>query len=86
MITANDTKVFVEINEPDSVYSEVRVSRCLGSGTVLARDVVCAEVASVHGGRQSQLLTALVLQGNSELLRLNAIISPKVSNGKQNTS
>ena len=62
MITALDTNVLVDILEPDPRYgarSRDALARCLADGTVVACDVVWAEVATVYGERQAELLAAL---------------------------
>ena len=68
MITAVDTNVLVDILEPDPRYgtpSGDTLTRCLGEGTVVACDVVWAEVATVYGEKQTELLAAL------EILRID---------------
>lgn len=55
MITAVDTNVLVDILEPDPRYgtaSADALSRCLAEGTVVACDVVWAEVATAYGDQQ----------------------------------
>ena len=62
MITAVDTNVLVDILEPDprhGVASADALARCLAEGTVVACDVVWAEVATVYGAKQAELLAAL---------------------------
>jgi len=62
LITAIDTNVLVDVLEPDPIHgpaSRAALTRCLGEGAVVACDVVWAEVATVYGERQSQLLNAL---------------------------
>ena len=62
MITGVDTNVIVDVLEPDPVHgsaSRDALARCLGEGTVLACDVVWAEVATIYGDQQSALLEAL---------------------------
>ena len=62
MITAVDTNVLVDILEPDPRYGAASgdaLTRCLTEGTVVACDVVWAEVATVYGERQAELLAAL---------------------------
>ena len=55
MITAVDTNVLVDILEPDprhGVASADALTRCLAEGTVVACDIVWAEVATVYGDQQ----------------------------------
>ncbi len=66
MITAIDTNILVDILEPDPSYgpaSRDALSRCLSEGKVVACDVVWAEVATVYGEKQAQLLAALETLG-----------------------
>lgn len=66
MITAVDTNVLVDILEPDPAYGAASgdaLTRCLAEGTVVACDVVWAEVATVYGAKQAELLTALETLG-----------------------
>ena len=66
MITAVDTNVLVDILEPDPVHgpaSRDALSRCLGEGMIIACDIVWAEVATVYGEKQAQLVTALGMLG-----------------------
>ncbi len=66
MITAVDTNVLVDILEPDPRYGAASgdaLTRCLADGTVVACDVVWAEVATVYGEKQAELLAALETLG-----------------------
>ena len=66
MITAVDTNVLVDILEPDPSYGAASgdaLTRCLAEGTVVACDVVWAEVATVYGEKQPELLAALETLG-----------------------
>ena len=66
MITALDTSVLVDILEPDPRYGAASgdaLTRCLAEGTVVACDVVWAEVATVYGDKQAELLAALETLG-----------------------
>ena len=66
MITAVDTNVLVDILEPDpiqGVASGNALTNCLAEGTVVACDVVWAEVATVYGEKQVELLAALETLG-----------------------
>ena len=87
MITAVDTNVLVDVLEPDPRHgaaSADALTRCLAEGAVVACDIVWAEVATVYGDRQAELLAALqtlcidysevtreaALEGSSPLARL----------------
>ena len=62
MITGVDTNVLVDVLEPDPRHgaaSADALTRCLVEGTVVACDAVWAEVATVYGEKQAELLTAL---------------------------
>ena len=66
MITAVDTNVLVDILEPDSHHgpaSADALTRCFADGTVIACDVVWAEVAIVYAEKQAELLAALETMG-----------------------
>jgi len=66
VITAVDTNILVDILEPDprhGVASGEALTRCLTEGTVIACDVVWAEVATVYGEQQVELLAALETLG-----------------------
>ena len=78
MITAVDTNVLVDILEPDPRFgaaSGVALTRCLTEGTVVACDVVWAEVATVYGEKHSELLAALATLGieYSEVIQESAL-------------
>ena len=62
MITAVDTNVLVDILEPDPRHGSASadaLTRCFAEGTVIACDVVWAEVATVYGEKQTELMAAL---------------------------
>jgi predicted nucleic acid-binding protein len=66
VITAVDTNVLVDILEPDPRHGAASgdaLTRCLAEGTVIACDVVWAEVATVYGEKQAELLAALETLG-----------------------
>ena len=66
MITAVDTNVLVDILEPDPRYGALSgdaLTRCQSEGTVVACDVVWAEVATVYGEKHAELLAALETLG-----------------------
>ena len=66
MITAVDTNVLVDVLEPDPRHGAASgdaLTRCLTEGTVIACDVVLAEVATVYGEKQAELLAALETMG-----------------------
>ncbi len=66
MITAVDTNILIDILEPDPRYGAASgdaLTRCLAEGTVVACDVVWAEVATVYGDRQAELLVAMETLG-----------------------
>jgi predicted nucleic acid-binding protein len=62
MITALDSKVLIDILEPDPEHgpaSREALRRCLREGSVVACEVVWAEVATVFGPAQNELVVAL---------------------------
>jgi predicted nucleic acid-binding protein len=62
MITAVDTKILIDIIEPDLVHglhSKEALKKCLREGAVVACDVVWAEVATAYGNNQKDLVEAL---------------------------
>ncbi len=62
MIAAVDTNVLIDVLEPDPRHgaaSADALTRCLAEGAVVACDIVRAEVATVYGDRQAELLAAL---------------------------
>ena len=66
MITAVDTNVLVDVLEPDPRFGAASghaLTRCLAEGTVVACDVVWAEVATVYGDQQAELIAALETLG-----------------------
>jgi predicted nucleic acid-binding protein len=66
VITAVDTNVLVDVLEPDPRYGAASgdaLTRCLAEGAVVACDVVWAEVATVYGDKQAELLAALETLG-----------------------
>ena len=66
MITAVDTNVLIDVLEPDPRHgaaSADALTRCLAEGAVVACDIVRAEVATVYGDRQAELLAALQTLG-----------------------
>ena len=78
MITAVDTNVLVDVLEPDPRHGTASadgLTRCLAEGAVVARDIVRAEVATVYGDRQAELLAALqtLCIGYSEVTREAAL-------------
>ena len=78
MITAVDTNVLVDILEPDPRYGPASgdaLTRCLTEGTVVACDVVWAEVATIYGDKQAELLAALETLGivYSEVVQAAAV-------------
>jgi predicted nucleic acid-binding protein len=62
MITAVDTNILVDILEPDPVHgppSKDALKRCLREGSVVACEVVLAEVATAYGHSPNELMEAL---------------------------
>lgn len=62
MISAVDTSVLIDILEPDPVYgpaSSAALKRCLLEGSVVACEVVWAEVAVAYGHAAEEALAAL---------------------------
>jgi predicted nucleic acid-binding protein len=62
MITGVDTNVLVDILEPDPEHgpaSREALRRCLQEGSVVACEVVWAEVATAYGHEQKQVVKAL---------------------------
>jgi len=62
VITAVDTKILIDILEPDLVHglhSKEALKKCLREGAVVACDVVWAEVATAYGNNQKDLVEAL---------------------------
>ena len=66
MITAVDTNVLVDILEPDPRHGAASgdaLTHCLAEGTLVACDVVWAEVSTIYGDKQTELLAALETLG-----------------------
>ncbi len=62
MITAVDTNILVDILEPDPAHgpsSREALKRCLREGSVVASEVVWAEVATAYGHSPAELTEAL---------------------------
>ena len=62
MITAVDSNILIDILEPDPVHglrSKEALKRCLREGSVVACDVVWAEVATAYGHDSNELVEAL---------------------------
>ena len=62
MITAVDSSIIIDVLEPDPEHgpsSRVAVRRCLREGSVVACDVVWAEVATAFGHAHSRAVQAL---------------------------
>ncbi len=62
MITSVDTNVLVDVLEADPTFGEVSraaLKRCLREGSIVACDVVWAEVATIYAGAGKPLLAAL---------------------------
>ena len=62
MITAVDSSVIIDVLEPDPDHgpgSREALRRCLREGSMVACDVVWAEVATAFGHAQAQTLEAL---------------------------
>ncbi|MFZ0133749.1 MAG: type II toxin-antitoxin system VapC family toxin [Desulfobacterales bacterium] len=66
MITAVDTNVLVDVLEPDPIYgprSKELLKQCLLSGSIVACDVVWAEVATVYGHACHKVVEAMNMIG-----------------------
>ena len=62
MITAIDTNILIDILEPDPVFgqaSKQALRRCLQEGTVIACEVVWAEVVTVYRNKKKQVVDIL---------------------------
>ena len=71
MITAVDTNILIDILEPDPVFgraSAVVLKQALREGSVVVCDVVLAEVATVYGKKQEDLVQIID--------QLNIVFSP----------
>ena len=66
MITAVDTNVLVDVLEPDPVHgrdSLARLKRAIREGSVVACEVVWAEVATAYGDETQQVIGSLLQAG-----------------------
>ncbi|MBL7180882.1 MAG: PIN domain-containing protein [Pseudomonadota bacterium] len=66
MITAVDTNILVDILEPDPVYGPVSrdaLKQCLREGSVIASEVVWAEVVTAYGHAIEEVVDALIQIG-----------------------
>lgn len=71
MITAVDANILVDVLEPDPLYGSVSLEalkRCLQEGSLVACDVVWAEVVAVYAQAAEELI--------SELKRIGIAFSP----------
>lgn len=62
MITAIDTNVLIDIFEPDPVFgqaSKQALRRCLQEGSVIASEVVWAEVVTAYSNKKKQAMDAM---------------------------
>ena len=62
MITAVDSSIMIDVLEPDPVHgpaSREALRRCLREGSMVACDVVWAEVATAFGHAQARAIEAL---------------------------
>ena len=62
MITAIDTNILIDVLEPDPVFglaSKEALKRCLREGSVIACEVVWAEVMTAYGHKGKEALEAL---------------------------
>ena len=62
MITAIDTNILIDILEPDPVFgraSKQALRRCLQEGSVIACEVVWAEVVTAYGNKKKQVVDIL---------------------------
>ncbi len=66
MITAVDTNVIIDVLEPDPVHGEASLGllrRALHEGSVVACEVVWAEVATAYDSKMKEVLGGLVQVG-----------------------
>jgi predicted nucleic acid-binding protein len=66
MITAVDTNVLVDVLEPDPVHGRKSLNllkRAMREGTVVACEVVWAEVATAYGEKMEEVIGSLVQVG-----------------------
>ena len=62
MITAIDTNILIDILEPDPVFgqaSKQALRRCLQEGSVIACEVVWAEVVTAYSNKKKQVVDIL---------------------------
>ena len=62
MITAVDTNILIDILEPDPVFgqaSKEALRRCLQEGSVIACEVVWAEVVTAYSNKKNQVVDIL---------------------------
>ena len=62
MITAIDTNILIDILEPDPVFgqaSKQALRRCLQEGSVIASEVVWAEVVTAYKNKKKQVVDIL---------------------------
>ncbi len=62
MITAIDTNILIDILEPDPVFgqaSKQALRRCLQEGSVIACEVVWAEVVTAYSSKKKQVVDIL---------------------------
>ena len=62
MITAIDTNILIDILEPDPVFgqaSKAALKRCFQEGSVIACEVVWAEVVTAYGNKKKQVVDVL---------------------------
>lgn len=62
MITAIDTNILIDILEPDPVFgqaSKQALRRCLQEGSVIACEVVWAEVVTAYNNKKKQVVDIL---------------------------
>lgn len=66
MITAIDTNILVDIFEPDPVFgpaSRAALKRCMQEGSVIACEVVWAEVVTAYGNKKKEAVNAMNRMG-----------------------
>ena len=66
MITAVDTNILVDVLEPDPVHgrgSLALLKRAIREGSVVACEVVWAEVATAYGDKMQEVIESLVQAG-----------------------
>ena len=85
MITAIDTNILIDILEPDPVFGEASkqaLRRCLQEGSVIACEVVWAEVVTAYSKKKKQVVLAKTNDGT--VFKVSSI--NKIEEGDDNYS